>query len=117
MVLLPGSRSRLKKSAPALVIAAVAAAAMLAPAVPAFAAPRPLTDAPGAPGAAATWTTGDKEGLGTSPVERLEGLVHPHRRDDQRGLLPERGHPERAGAASSLSPTARLRPSSRRTPR
>ncbi len=66
MVFLPGSRRRLQKSAPALVIAAVAAAAMLAPAVPAFAAPRPLTDAPGSPGGAATWTTGDKDGVGTS---------------------------------------------------
>ena len=75
----------------ALVGAPVGLSARAADAAPA--------DAPGGPGAAATWTTGDKEGLGTSTDHRLEGLVHPHRRDDERGLLPERGHPERAGTA------------------
>ena len=46
-----------------LAIAAAVVGALLAAVQPATAA---TADAPGAPGASATWTTGDKEGLGTS---------------------------------------------------
>ncbi len=53
-----GSRRR-----SALVTAAAVLAGVLLPVTPVWAAP---TDAPGGPGASATWTTGDKEGLGTS---------------------------------------------------
>ena len=53
-------RSRPARRAAAVVVAVVAA---LMPAVPSMAA---TGDAPGSPGASATWTTGDKEGLGTS---------------------------------------------------
>jgi len=57
---------RLMGSAPKLLIAtaAVIALAWAGAPVPSFAAALP--DAPGAPGASATWTTGDKDGLGTS---------------------------------------------------
>jgi len=43
--------------------AAALLSGLLLPVTPAWAAP---TDAPGGPGASATWTTGEKEGLGTS---------------------------------------------------
>ena len=45
-------------------------------------------EAPGAPGASANWTTGNKQGLGTSVRHGLQGLVHAVRRRAERGLLP-----------------------------
>ena len=54
---------RLRRWKATAAIAATTTAVMGGTAGAALGAP---TDAPGAPGAAATWTTGDKEGLGTS---------------------------------------------------
>lgn len=67
------SRGRCANStAPKLAVAAVAALALLAPGTPALASTAPA-DAPGAPSGAATWTTGDKDGVGTavSPVSKV----------------------------------------------
>src|SRR4051794_12974241 len=56
-------RPRVRLLAATTTVMALAAALMGLTAHAAVAAPG---DAPGAPGATATWTTGDKEGLGTS---------------------------------------------------
>ena len=74
-------------------------------------------EAPGSPGASANWTTGNKQGLGTSVSTRLEGLVHAVGRRVERGVLPARGHGATCGRWSSRSPTARRSSTARaRTP-
>ena len=89
---------------PARSLAAATAAAGLL--VPLLAMPGPaaaVDDAPGAPGADATWRTGDKDGVGTSLSRDLQGLVHALRRHPERDLLPGRRHPQRARPAFAVT--------------
>jgi glucan 1,4-alpha-glucosidase len=66
MIPLSVSGYRLKGAAPKMLVAAAAAVTLVLPSAPALASPATPEEAPGAPGASATWTTGDKDGLGTS---------------------------------------------------
>ena len=62
----PSRLGRLSRWAAAGAASALAVALLTAPYAAAVAPMTPATPAPGSPGASATWTTGDKEGIGTS---------------------------------------------------
>ena len=55
--------------------------------------------APGAPGATAIWTAGDKDGFGTATTHGEQGLVHARRRRADRGLRARPRHAEPARPA------------------
>ena len=59
-------RRRVSRWAAIGAVSALGAALLTAPPAAAAAAPATPPAAPGSPGASATWTTGDKEGIGTS---------------------------------------------------
>ncbi|SDO68012.1 glucan 1,4-alpha-glucosidase [Nakamurella panacisegetis] len=61
-----GRRGRAGRWAALGAVSALAAALLTAPSTAAAAASAAVPAAPGSPGASATWTTGDKEGIGTS---------------------------------------------------
>ena len=105
-----------RRAAASVAAIALVSAALFGGAAAASAAP-PASQAPGAPGAQATWTTGAKQGVGTSTTTDSKVWYTPLGGHAGRGLLPARRRREQPQPRARSSPTARRSPTSSRATR